>query len=168
MNSNLKIGIIGGTGFIKDTDIMKDIKQINIITPFGNPSNALIEGKIKGINCIILPRHGHNHYINPTNINYRANIWALKKIGVSVIIGVTACGSLRDELSPGHFVVLDSFIDRTTKRSQTFYDGLPNHPEGICHIPMYPTFNEKLRQILISSLSKTQLNYHIKRNSCMC
>uniref|UniRef100_A0A914LVB4 S-methyl-5'-thioadenosine phosphorylase n=1 Tax=Meloidogyne incognita TaxID=6306 RepID=A0A914LVB4_MELIC len=163
MNSTFKVGIIGGTGFIKDSDIMTETKEINIATtPFGNPSDVLLEGNINGVSCVILSRHGRSHYISPTNVNYRANIWALKTAGVSVIIAVTACGSLREELAPGHFAVLDSFIDRTTKRSQTFYDGLPGHPEGICHIPMYPTFNEKMRQILISSLSKTKLNYQTK------
>uniref|UniRef100_A0A1I8BBG3 PNP_UDP_1 domain-containing protein n=1 Tax=Meloidogyne hapla TaxID=6305 RepID=A0A1I8BBG3_MELHA len=121
MNSNFKFGIIGGTGFIKDSDIMKETKEINITnTPFGNPSDILIEGNINGVSCVILSRHGRRHYISPTNVNYRANIWALKKAGVSIIIAVTACGSLREELSPGHFVVLDSFIDRLVEIIETF------------------------------------------------
>ncbi|CAK5048667.1 unnamed protein product [Meloidogyne enterolobii] len=130
MNSTFKVGIIGGTGFLKDSDIMTETKEINIsTTPFGNPSDILLEGNINGVSCVILSRHGRSHYISPTNVNYRANIWALKKAGVSVIIAVTACGSLREELAPGHFAVLDSFIDRL---------------------------------ILISSLSKTKLNYQTK------
>ncbi|TMS32632.1 hypothetical protein L596_000449 [Steinernema carpocapsae] len=120
--STLKIGIIGGTGLEK-TNFLENVRNVAIDTPYGPPSDELIEGTIGNVSCVILPRHGRKHQYSPTNVNYRANLWALMKSGVNIIIACTASGSLREEIAPGHFVVLDSFIDRTTKREQTFYDG---------------------------------------------
>lgn len=121
---------------------------INII---GAPSDVLVEGKINGVECVLLARHGRKHSIMPSNINYRANIWALKNVGCTHIIVSTATGSLQENIKPGDIVILDNFIDRTTKRNQTFYDGKELSPFGVCHLPMEPAFCEKTRDVIIQT-----------------
>jgi 5'-methylthioadenosine phosphorylase len=162
----IKIGIIGGTG-LDDPDILEDRREEVVETIFGAPSDALILGKIGGVECVLLARHGRKHNISPTNVNYRANIWALKNAGCSHIIVSTACGSLKEEVQPGDFVFLDNFIDRTTKRVQTFYDGsTPGAPPGILHLPMEPVFSEELRQVLISTAEELGISHH-KTGTCV-
>ncbi len=136
---------------------MKDAKEINAATKFGSPSGSLTAGKISGIDAVIISRHGKKHSINPTNVNYRANIWALKEQGCTHIIATTACGSLREEIKPGHLVFCDQFIDRTTKRNSTFYD-----TDKVCHIPMAEPFCPKLRNLLAESASGLKLDFHKK------
>lgn len=155
-----KIGIIGGTG-LDDPDLLQGREEKEVNTPFGKPSDKLIRGKLEGISCVLLSRHDRKHTINPTNINYRANIWALKEEGCDCIIATTACGSLQKNIHPGDVVVLDQFIDRTTKRLSTFYDGAPTSPVGVCHIPMVNPFCAELRKILIQSMKDLGMkNYH--------
>lgn len=146
----VKIGIIGGSG-LDDPDIMEDRKETSVDTPFGHPSDIIIEGKIKGIPCALLARHGRTHSIMPSSVNYRANVWALKSIGCTHLIVSTATGSLQEKFSPGSLVVPNDFIDRTTKRSQTFHDGGKGSPLGVCHLPMYPAFCERTRKVLIDT-----------------
>uniref|UniRef100_A0A915PYC5 S-methyl-5'-thioadenosine phosphorylase n=1 Tax=Setaria digitata TaxID=48799 RepID=A0A915PYC5_9BILA len=161
-----KIGIIGGTG-LEDPEIFTDIQEHKVNTPFGSPSDALIEGKVGNVSCILLSRHGRKHDTSPTNINFRANLWALMEKGAKVILATAASGSLKEELTPGSFVFLDSIIDRTFKREVTFHDGRDGHPKGVCHIPMHPAYNEKLRQVLISSAE--ELNYKFfKTGTAVC
>ncbi|KAI1732756.1 phosphorylase superfamily domain-containing protein [Ditylenchus destructor] len=157
--SVFKIGIIGGTG-LEDPQILANAQEHVVNTPYGPPSDVLIEGTINGVPCIILSRHGRKHQTSPSHINYRANIWALKQLGASVILASSASGSLREDIRPGQIVFLDSFIDRTNKREQSFYDGQEGHPVGICHIPMHPIFDELLRTILISSAKDLGIDYH--------
>ena len=152
----IKIGIIGGSG-LEDPKILKDAKEINVTTKFGNPSSALTVGKISSVDVVILSRHGKNHSIMPSNVNYRANILALKEQGCTHIIATTACGSLREEIKPSHFVFCDQFIDRTTKRHQTFYD-----TDKVCHIPMAEPFCKKLRTLLAETASEIDLEHHKK------
>ena len=151
-----KIGIIGGSG-LEDPNILKDAKEISVTTKFGNPSSSLTAGKISNFDVVLLSRHGKKHTINPSNVNYRANIWALKEQGCTHIIATTACGSLREEIKPGHLVFCDQFIDRTTKRISTFYD-----ENKVCHIPMAEPFCKKLREILVDSAKKLKLEHHKK------
>lgn len=117
----------------------------------GAPSDVLVEGKINGVECVLLARHGRKHSIMPSNINYRANIWALKNSGCTHIVVSTATGSLQEDIKPGDIVILDNFIDRTTKRTQTFYDGKELSPFGVCHLPMEPAFCEKTRDVIIQT-----------------
>jgi 5'-methylthioadenosine phosphorylase len=152
----LKIGIIGGSG-LEDPKILKNVKELNVSTKFGNPSSSLTTGKISNVDVVLVSRHGKEHTINPTNVNYRANIWALKEQGCTHIIATTACGSLREEIKPGHLVFCDQFIDRTTKRDSTFYD-----TDKVCHIPMAEPFCEKLRNLLAETATKIGLAYHKK------
>ncbi|XP_023226771.1 S-methyl-5'-thioadenosine phosphorylase-like [Centruroides sculpturatus] len=142
------IGIIGGSG-LDDPDIINNRKELHITTPFGNPSDVLIEGKIKDVDCVLLARHARNHSIMPSNINYRANIWALKEVNCTHILATSACGSLREEIHPGDLVFPDQFIDRTTKRASTFYDGSPSSPLGVCHIPMHMPFCSDTRKVVV-------------------
>ncbi|XP_055859288.1 S-methyl-5'-thioadenosine phosphorylase [Episyrphus balteatus] len=159
MTSVLKIGIIGGSG-LDDPDIMEDRKEKSVDTPFGRPSDLIIEGKIKGIPCALLARHGRNHSILPSNVNYRANVWALKSIGCTHLIVSTATGSLQEKFKPGDLVIPNDFIDRTTKRSQTFHDGGKDSPVGVCHLPMYPAFSERTRDVLISTAKELGYSVH--------
>ncbi|CAB4064861.1 mtaP [Lepeophtheirus salmonis] len=135
----IKIGIIGGSGFYS-WDEFKHEKEESYTTPYGAPSDKLVSGKIDGIDVVFLSRHSHDKRFNPTEINYKANIDALRQAGVTHILAATACGSLKEEKKPGDFVILDSFIDRTSKRKQTFYD-LSNPDDHSCaFIPMCPSF----------------------------
>ena len=123
-----KIGIIGGSGLYK-MDGIKKVKEIEINTPFGKPSEKFIIGELDAREVIFLSRHGVGHRISPTEINYRANIYGMKKLGVDRIISVTACGSLKDEFKPLDFVVVDQYVDRTNHaREMSFFtDGIVAH-----------------------------------------
>ena len=123
-----RIGIIGGSGLYK-IDGMEVIKQVSLKTPFGKPSDKFTIGKLEGKEVVFLPRHGVGHRISPSVINYRANIFAMKKLNVERIISVTACGSLREEMKPLDFVVVDQFVDRTNHaRQMSFFDqGIVSH-----------------------------------------
>ncbi|VDD87264.1 unnamed protein product [Enterobius vermicularis] len=141
-----KIGIIGGTG-LEDPNIFENSREVVVETPFGKPSDALLEGEVDGVPCVLLSRHGRKHGVPPTSVNFRANLWALMQQGVSVILATATSGSLKEEITPGSLVFLDSFIDRTFKREITFHDGREGNPaKGVCHIPSHPAYNEKLRQ----------------------
>uniref|UniRef100_U3JEH1 S-methyl-5'-thioadenosine phosphorylase n=1 Tax=Ficedula albicollis TaxID=59894 RepID=U3JEH1_FICAL len=156
-----KIGIIGGTG-LDDPDILEGRTEKYVDTPYGKPSDALILGKIKNVDCVLLARHGRHHTIMPSNVNYRANIWALKEENCSHVLVTTACGSLREEIQPGDLVIIDQFIDRTTKRHCTLYDGQHSSLSGVCHIPMAEPFCTKTREVLIDTARKLGLQCHSK------
>ncbi|XP_029622257.1 S-methyl-5'-thioadenosine phosphorylase isoform X3 [Salmo trutta] len=146
--TRLKIGIIGGSG-LDDPDILEGRTEKYVDTPYGKPSDALIMGKIKNVECVLLARHGRQHTIMPTDVNYQANVWALREEGCTHLLATTACGSLREEIQPGDIVIIDQFIDRTTKRAQTLYDGRPTSPPGVSHIPMAEPFCTRTREVLL-------------------
>jgi len=152
----VKIGIIGGSG-LDDPKLLKDYKEIEIDTPFGKPSSPLALGKIEGIDVVILARHGKKHSIMPTNVPFQANIWALKEQGCTHILATSACGSLREDIKPGDLVLLDQFIDRTTKRRSTFYE-----KDRVCHIPMAEPFCPKLRELIGKACEELSLKHHNK------
>ncbi|MBI2650894.1 S-methyl-5'-thioadenosine phosphorylase [Candidatus Woesearchaeota archaeon] len=152
----IKVGIIGGSG-LEDPKILKEAKEINASTKFGKPSSFLTSGKISNIDLVILSRHGKKHSINPSNVNYRANILALKEQGCTHIIATTACGSLRESIKPGHIVFADQFIDRTSKRHQTFYDS-----NKVCHISVAEPFCPQLRKIMAETAKRLKIPYHEK------
>lgn len=155
----VKIGIIGGSG-LDNPDLLENRKEKYVTTPYGEPSDALITGTIQDVQCVLLARHGRAHDKMPTDVNFRANVWALKEEGCTHIVATTACGSLQEEYSPGDIVFLDQFLDKTTKRDQSFYDGKPNSPKGVCHIPMASPFCEETRKILIQSVKDLGFRYH--------
>ncbi|KFM60537.1 S-methyl-5'-thioadenosine phosphorylase, partial [Stegodyphus mimosarum] len=158
-NKSVKIGIIGGSG-LDDPDVLSDRKEKTFVTPFGSPSDSLIEGKIKNVDCVLLARHGRKHTIMPSNVNYRANIFALKELGCTHILVTNACGSLREDIKPGHIIFPDQFIDRTTKRASTFYDGAELSPKGVCHIPMHTPFCPVTRKVLAETAKKLEFPHH--------
>lgn len=114
------IGVIGGSGLYEMAGLTK-IREIRVSTPFGKPSDAYIKGTLDGMDLIFLPRHGRGHRWLPSEVNYRANIFGMKKLGAEWIIAVSAVGSLRQEIAPGHVVIPDQFIDRTSQRPSTFF-----------------------------------------------
>lgn len=135
---------------------MKGAKEAAVSTRFGNPTSPLTIGKISNVDVVVLSRHGKNHTISPSNVNYRGNMWALKEQGCTHIIATTACGSLREKIKPGHLIFCDQFIDRT-RRSSTFYD-----INKVCHIPMAEPFCPKLRGTLAETAKKMNLKHHKK------
>jgi len=151
--SKIKIGIIGGSG-LDDPKILKNAKNIDIDTPFGKPSSKLIYGKIGGKKVVVLARHGKKHTIMPTKIPFRANLWALKKLGCSHILATTACGSLREEIKPKDFVFLDQFIDFTKHRPLTF------HEDKVVHTSMADPFCSCLRKLLIKTAKNLDIPHH--------
>ncbi len=151
-----KIGVIGGSGLYKIEGIEK-IEEISIFTPFGQPSGNFITGKLAGIDVVFLPRHGKDHAISPTEINYRANIFGMKKLGAQAIISVSACGSLKEELKPMDFVVPDQFVDLTKHRKTSFFEG------GVVgHVSVADPFSPELRKILIDAAHELKLTVHTK------
>ncbi len=136
------LGIIGGSGLYA-MDALEGAEHVEVETPWGPPSDALICGKLAGVEAIFLARHGAGHRLPPSHINYRANIDAMKRVGVTDIISVSACGSFREELSPGTFVLVDQFIDRTTAREKSFFG-----PGFVAHVsmaePVCPTLGDAL------------------------
>ena len=124
------LGIIGGSG-VYDIDGLDWAEWHEVESPWGPPSDALMFGRYAGIDMVFLPRHGRGHIQTPTSINYRANIDALKRAGVTDVISVSACGSLKEELPPGTFVIVDQFIDRTFAREKSFFG-----PGFVAHVPM--------------------------------
>jgi 5'-methylthioadenosine phosphorylase len=125
--SPITIGIIGGSGLYSMKGLT-DTREIRVNTPFGDPSDAIVTGALEGKSVAFLARHGHGHRILPSEINFRANIYAMKQLGVERIISVSAVGSLQEDLRPGEFLVPDQFFDRTSKRISTFFgDGLVAH-----------------------------------------
>jgi len=115
-----EIGVFGGSGFY---ELLDNPREHRVNTPFGAPSSPVMLGEIGGRTVAFLPRHGKDHSLPPHVINYRANLWAMKELGVQRIIGPNACGSLQAHVEPGHFVICDQFVDRTWGRKDTFFDG---------------------------------------------
>ena len=144
-----RIGVIGGSG-LYDLEGIKKIDEVSIETPFGSPSDKFILSELEGKEVVFLPRHGRNHQINPSRVNYRANIYGMKKMDVDRIISVSACGSLKEEFKPLDFVIPDQFVDRTNQgRKYTFFD------EGIVvHIAFAKPVCGELAKILKDSVDK--------------
>ncbi|MGH7855260.1 MAG: S-methyl-5'-thioadenosine phosphorylase [Candidatus Binatia bacterium] len=148
------IGVIGGSGLYQ-MEGLSGIREIAVKTPFGNPSDKLIRGRLGETELVFLPRHGKGHRWLPTEINFRANIFALKKLGVERIISVSAVGSLREDIAPGHLVVPDQFIDRTSQRPGTFFG------KGIvAHVSLAEPFCKGLSRVLVDSARSENAQVH--------
>ena len=148
-----KLAIIGGSG-LYDVEEFKDREFLEVKTSWGNPSDKILKTKYKGKEVYFLPRHGRGHYISPSKINFRANIDALKQLGVSDIVSISAVGSLKENLQPGKFVIVDQFIDRTFARNKTFFDD-----EIVAHVSMaHPTSNG-LMNACEESIKKSGIDY---------
>lgn len=155
------IGIIGGSG-LDDIDILKGVKNLEVKTQYGSPSSPLKIGEINGQKVVFIARHGKRHTIPPTQVNFRANIQALKDQGVTHILASTACGSLRKEIKRGDIIILDQFIDFTRHRKITYYEEFAGGAENAKHIAMPDPFSEELRKLLIESAKKLKLDVHVK------
>ena len=153
----VKIGIIGGSG-LDNPELFMNPKDVAASTQWGDPSSLLKIGKIAGIDVVLLGRHGRDHTIPPTQVNYRANIQAFKDIGCTHILATTAVGSLREEIRRGDLVILDQFIDFTKQRKMTFHESFNSHHP--VHTPMADPFDSKLREALIQVCSHQGLNFH--------
>ena len=150
---NRKLGIIGGSGLYKMEGFEKT-KWKKISTPWGKPSDEILTAKLGKEEICFIPRHARGHKINPTNINFRANIDAMKQLGVTDIISVSAVGSLKEDLEPGKFVIVDQFIDRTFSRIKTFFED-----EIVAHVSMaYPTSNG-LMNACEDAIKKSEIDY---------
>ncbi len=146
------VGVFGGSGFYTFLD---DVEEIAVDTPYGPPSARIRMGEIDGTAVAFMPRHGDEHNLPPHRINYRANIWALHSLGVTRILGPNASGSLQPHVKPGDFVVCDQFVDRTSGRESTFYDGPP-----VVHIGGAEPYCPELRELAISAGRELGITVH--------
>ncbi|MEM9291784.1 MAG: S-methyl-5'-thioadenosine phosphorylase [Acidobacteriota bacterium] len=154
MSESVRIGVIGGSG-LYEMDGMEVVEERRIETPFGDPSDALIIGRVEGQEVAFLPRHGRGHPLLPSELNFRANIWALKSIGVQWIISVSAVGSLKLEYEPKHIVAPTQFYDRTRHRVDTFFgDGL------VGHVSLADPVCPKLQQVLVAGAREAGATVH--------
>ncbi|MDO8573968.1 MAG: S-methyl-5'-thioadenosine phosphorylase, partial [Candidatus Daviesbacteria bacterium] len=155
MTKNKKTGIIGGSG-LDNPKLLKNAKVIEVKTPYGKPSDKLSTGLLGGKEVVILARHAKGHNIAPSQIPFRANIWALKEAGCTHILATTACGSLKENFKPGDLVFIDQFIDFTRQRALTFFDN------EVIHTPMAEPFDLTLRNILVKAAKTIKVDYHPK------
>jgi len=153
----MRIGIIGGSG-LDDPNIFESTRDLELDTPYGPPNSTLRQGKIGGKDVVLLARHGRSHTATPTNVNYRANIHALKAVGCAAVLATTAVGSLRQEIHRGDLVILDQFIDFTRRRVPTFHERF--EPHNPAHTPMADPFSEPLRELLIAACRGHGYRFH--------
>ena len=151
--ANNKLAIIGGSG-LYDVEEFKDRELLDANTPWGKPSDQILKTKYNGKEVYFLPRHGKGHFISPSNINFRANIDALKQLGVTDIVSVSAVGSLKEDLPPGKFVIVDQFIDRTFARNKTFFD-----EDIVAHVSMAHPTSKGLMNACEESIKKENISY---------
>ena len=151
--ANDKLAIIGGSG-LYDVEEFKKRELLDINTPWGKPSDQILKTKYNEKEVYFLPRHGRGHFISPSNINFRANIDSLKQLGVTDIVSVSAVGSLKEDLAPGKFVLIDQFIDRTFARSKTFFD-----EEIVAHVSMAHPTSKGLMNACEEAIKKENISY---------
>ena len=151
--ANDKLAIIGGSG-LYDVEEFKERELLDIPTPWGNPSDQILKTKYNNKEVYFLPRHGRGHFISPSKINFRANIDALKQLGVTDIVSVSAVGSLKEDLPPGKFVLVDQFIDRTFARNKTFFD-----EDIVAHVSMAHPTSKALMNACEESIKKENISY---------
>jgi len=145
-DSLAEIGIFGGSGLYS---LLEDAREVKVDTPYGPTSDAITLATLRGRRVAFLPRHGRQHAIPPHRINYRANVWAFRKLGIHAVISPCAAGSLQPHVRPGDFVVCDQFVDRTNGRADTFYDG-----SIVTHVSMAEPYSPELRRLAIAAIEK--------------
>ena len=155
MHELAEIAVIGGTG-VYEQSAFENVREIDVDTPFGRPSDKILIGEFEGRRVAFLPRHGRGHVYSPTNVPYRANIYALKKIGVKRIISVCAVGSLKEEIKPLDIVVPDQLYDKTKFRPSTFFEDV------VVHVGFAEPFCPELREVTIKALESLGYSYHPK------
>ena len=152
MGDRAEIGVFGGSGFYS---LLEDVREVKVDTPYGAPSDSVFLADVGGRKVAFLPRHGRRHSIPPHRINYRANVWAMRALGVKAIISPCAAGSLQRHVAPGDFVVCDQFVDRTRHREDTFFDGPISS-----HLSSAETYDPVLRQIAIDVVREHGIPVH--------
>ncbi|HYK94780.1 MAG TPA: S-methyl-5'-thioadenosine phosphorylase [Candidatus Dormibacteraeota bacterium] len=152
MTDRAEIGVFGGSGFYS---LLDDVREIKVDTPYGAPSDSFFLATVAGRGVAFLPRHGRRHTIPPHRINYRANVWAMRSLGVKAVISPCAAGSLQLDVKPGDFVVSDQFVDRTRGREDTFFDG-----PIVTHLSSAETYDPVLRQIAIETIRDHGIEVH--------
>jgi 5'-methylthioadenosine phosphorylase len=146
------IGVFGGSGFY---EFIEDASRVEMDTPYGPPAAPYTVGSVDGADVAFLPRHGAKHELPPHQVNFRANVWGMRELGVSCVIGPSAVGSLQEGYAPGEFAVADQLVDRTAGRERTFFDG----PEAV-HLSFADPYCEHLRQIALASLRRVGATAH--------
>ncbi|HEV2474683.1 MAG TPA: S-methyl-5'-thioadenosine phosphorylase [Chthonomonadales bacterium] len=152
LNDTAEIGVFGGSGFYS---LLSNVREVDVETPFGKPSDSLFLATHAGRRVAFLPRHGRAHTIPPHRINYRANVWAMKSLGVRFMISPCAAGSLQSHIAPEHFVLCDQYVDRTSGRADTFFDG----PE-IHHVSAAQPYCPLLRQMALEVINSHRITVH--------
>jgi 5'-methylthioadenosine phosphorylase len=147
-----EIGVFGGSGFYS---LLDDVREIKVDTPYGNPSDSFFLADVAGRRVAFLPRHGRRHTIPPHKINYRANVWAMRSLGVKAVISPCAAGSLQRHVKPGDFVLCDQFVDRTRGRIDTFYDG-----PVVTHVSSAETYDPELRRVAAEVIREHDIPFH--------
>ena len=147
-----EIGVFGGSGFYS---LLDDVREVKIDTPYGAPSDAFFLATVSGRKVAFLPRHGRTHSIPPHKVNFRANVWAMRSLGVKAVISPCAAGSLQLAVEPGHFVVCDQFVDRTNGRPDTFFDG-----PIVTHVSSAQIYDPVLRRIAIDAVRAAGVTVH--------
>ncbi|MGZ5971313.1 MAG: S-methyl-5'-thioadenosine phosphorylase, partial [Polyangiales bacterium] len=153
------LGVIGGSG-LYEIDGLEDVREERVETPWGHPSDVVVTGRLGDVRMLFLPRHGRGHKVSPSGINYRANVAALKQLGATHLVAVSAVGSMKEEIAPGHFVVVDQFIDLTKHRYTTFFsrDGKEDLGAPVAHVG----FADPICPLLASSLYEAALDTGVK------
>jgi 5'-methylthioadenosine phosphorylase len=146
------IGIFGGSGFYS---LLDDVREAKVDTPYGPPSDSVFLATVAGRRIAFMPRHGRRHTIPPHALNYRANVWAMRSLGVKAVISPCAAGSLQRHVEPGHFVVTDQFVDRTTGRADTFFDG-----PIVSHVSSAEIYDPTLRRIALEVIREHGITVH--------
>jgi 5'-methylthioadenosine phosphorylase len=154
MASGHVVGVLGGSG-LYEMDGLEDVREVAVETPFGSPSDAYITGTLGRTRMVFLPRHGRGHLYSPSEINFRANIWGLKKLGVSRIISISAVGSMREDIAPGDFVLIDQFFDRTRHRVDTFFGA-----GVVAHVMFADPVCAETRSILLDAARENAVPVH--------
>jgi len=153
MTERARVGVFGGSGFYR---FLEDVELVDVDTPYGPPSDRVALGTVGGVGVAFLPRHGSGHTLPPGAINYRANVWALKELGVSRVIAPTAAGSLQAHVEPGHFVVCDQFVDRTAGRADSFYLDGPR----VAHVSPADPYCPVLRELAVAAGREQGVTMH--------
>ena len=152
MADTAEIGVFGGSGFYS---LLDDVREVKVDTPYGPPSDSFFLATVGGRRVAFLPRHGRRHTIPPHRINYRANVWAMRSLGVKAVISPCAAGSLQPNVKPGDFVVCDQFVDRTSGRADTFFDG-----PIVTHLSSAATYDPVLRDLAIATIRDHDIPVH--------
>jgi 5'-methylthioadenosine phosphorylase len=147
------VGVFGGSGFYR---LLEDVEHVQVRTPYGLPSDRVAVGRVEGTPVAFLPRHGARHTLPPAAINYRANLWAMKHLGVTRVLAPTAAGSLQRHVRPGHFVVCDQFVDRTWGRADTYYAAGPT----VAHVSPADPYCPQLRELAVATARELGVEVH--------